>query len=602
MRKNEKEECAMPQQEKRFTAHRVDAQFEQFAQAALPPPDTPNKHVVESLQTMYGEQMQQEQQSIERMRQRLSLSVAWRQQEKQDVPDERKPAVYEVAKVPEKRVPARLARLSRPWLRVLEQGLAALLVLAIVTGWLALSHLLRSSSGSPAVFSDASARPLGAPISTTQGNFTGVEEWSPDGRTFVSLQVNTQMRELEAHILDVAGGHAPIYRVQRVLDPSWIPALDLYDPFEILMGRYLLAVRAQGKNLATMEIWDITGQRAITTQTIPAQIGRGGQVLSPWIVPSENEQKLAVFSPDGKVTIWDVASGQKPVTCVGRASYSIRTGPPTIKWYNHGQYLLFLDRRSGQLEVWNAATGMRLFSLNDAGKTSIEPLVSPDNKYLALSVGHQQTAGASTSYHADMLEILDAHSGQVLQSYYLNVPSNTAASFVWLADSQRLLMTYTHDSSPGASSSYPQAQIYSWNVFTVQRMFVTSFSQAEFNMTTPDGRYLILGGPDGRTMEIWQTSNGHKVATVATPGVYARSDSFFYINNQQMVIGEKGNFDIWDIATGKLMYKYHGSTPFSIDGVNGSLVFWSPDGKYLTMIAGKTASIGDGMLSIWRIP
>jgi WD40 repeat protein len=65
---------------------------------------------------------------------------------------------------------------------------------------------------------------------------------------------------------------------------------------------------------------------------------------------------------------------------------------------------------------------------------------------------------------------------------------------------------------------------------------------------------------------------------------------------------EKGNFDIWDIATGKLMYKYHGSTPFSIDGVNGSLVFWSPNGKYLAMIAGKTASIGDGMLSIWRIP
>ncbi len=41
-----------------------------------------------------------------------------------------------------------------------------------------------------------------------------------------------------------------------------------------------------------MEIWDITGQRAITTQTIPAQIARGGQVLSPWIVPSVNEQKL----------------------------------------------------------------------------------------------------------------------------------------------------------------------------------------------------------------------------------------------------------------------------------------------------------------------
>lgn len=49
-------------------------------------------------------------------------------------------------------------------------------------------------------------------------------------------------------------------------------------------------------------------------------------------------------------------------------------------------------------------------------------------------------------------------------------------------------------------------------------------------------------------------------------------------------------------------YKYHGSTPFSINGVDGSNVLWSPDGKYLTMIAGKAPSIGDGAVSIWRMP
>ena len=137
----------MPKQEKRFTARRVDAQFEQFAQAALPPLDTPNKHVVESLRTIYGKQIQQEQQSIERMRQRLSLAVAARQQEKQDGTHQSVPAMFEGAKVPEKRVPARLAA-PRPWLRGLEQGVAVLLVLVIVAGWFALSHLPRSSSGS----------------------------------------------------------------------------------------------------------------------------------------------------------------------------------------------------------------------------------------------------------------------------------------------------------------------------------------------------------------------------------------------------------------------------------------------------------------------
>src|SRR5579864_2929025 len=106
----------MPKQEKRFTARRIDVQFEQFAQAALPPLETPNKHVVESLQTIYGKQIQQEQQSIERMRQRLSVAVAASQQEKQDGTHQSVPAVFEGAKVPEKRVPARLA-VPRPWLR-----------------------------------------------------------------------------------------------------------------------------------------------------------------------------------------------------------------------------------------------------------------------------------------------------------------------------------------------------------------------------------------------------------------------------------------------------------------------------------------------------
>ncbi|HET9999844.1 MAG TPA: WD40 repeat domain-containing protein [Ktedonobacteraceae bacterium] len=585
----------MPHQEKRFTARRVDAQFEQFARVAPQLPDTPNNHVVESLQTIYGAHIHQEQQSIDRMRQCLSLAVAAAQKEQQNVRDESRVALPETTNAPEKRTPSRLVQPRHRQLRIFEQAVAVFLVLAIVAGWFAVSHLSRSSN---AAFSDADARPLGEPISTSRGNFSSVEEWSPDGRAFVFLQVDSQKHILEMHIVDIASRRSTVY---PVLDSSWIPALNLYDPFGILMGRYLLAERAQGQNQATMVIWDITGRRAITTQTVPAQIGAGGQVLAPWIVSSDNEQKLAVFAPDGTVSIWDVASGRKLVTCEGKASYSIRPVPPTFRWYNHDRSLLFLNRQNGVIEAWDVNTGVRLFNLHDASKKYIAPVVSPDNKYLALTTGHQQTVGNVTSFIADALEILDAHSGQVLHSYPLHMPTSTAATFAWLSDSQRLVMTYTSGGNSNTSSSYPQAQIYVWNVFTGQKTFVTSYSQAEFTWTTPDGRYLILGGPDGLSMQIWQTSNGRLVATIATPGIYARTDSFSALDNQYIVIGQKGDFDIWDIATGKLLYKYHGTTPFSITGVDGSNVFWSPDGKYLTMLAGKSPAIGDGVLSIWRM-
>ncbi len=591
----------MPQQEKRFTAHEVDEQFEQSAPAVLPASATPNTHVVESLRTLYSEDMQQEQQSLERMRLRLSLAVTASQQEKLERTDARLSPVDERIRMSETRLPAHVIRPHGPWRRGLEQGLAVLLVLAIVAGWLALRYVPRSSSGSAGVFSDTNARPLGVPIATMQGNFTGVEAWSPDSHTLASLQVNTQKHELDVRMFDVVSRRTTSY---AVLDSSWMPAVKVYDPFQILMGRYLLAVRAQGKNQATLEIWDITGQRAITTQIVPARIGAGGQVLAPWIASSKSEQKIAMILPDGKVTIWDVASGRKLVTCIGKIPPSLLQDIPRVEWYDHDQDLLFSNvAREGYspVQAWDATTGARLFGPSpDPGKTYGVPVLAPDSKYLALVAGSQPSADGS--FQPDMLKILDAHSGRVLHSYHLNEPGNINVNFVWLPDSQRLLLTSQQASSPGASSPYTQARITIWNVFTNQRTFVTSLPQAEFTTTTPDGQYLILGASGGRSMEIWQTRNGHKVATVATPGVYARSDSFFYSNNQQMIIGQKGHFDIWDLATGKLLYSYHGPTPFSIQGVSGSFVFWSPDEKYLTMIAGTTNSIGDGMLSIWRMP
>lgn len=477
----------------------------------------------------------------------------------------------------------------RPWLRTLERGLAALLVLGIVLGWLAISYLHRSTTSSPALFSDASARSLGAPVFTARGNFSTIYEWSPDGRTFAFLQVDSQKHTMEVHLLDIASGRSTSY---PVLDSSWMPAFNLYDPVEILMGRYLVAMHAQGSNQATLVIWDIIGQHAITRQTIPAQIGRGGQVLFPWIAPSSDEQKFAIDTPDGTVTILDVASGQKLITCKGKFPLALPSFP-RLQWYSHDQSLLLSAdgaHARGLLVAWDVATGTRLFSMNDANKVYAPPVVSPDDRYLALSTGPQPVGGA---YRVDSLEILDAHSGKVLRTYHL------AGAGSWLPDSQRMLVM--NSDSTGAIQ---KMQVRVWNVFTNQVTFEHSWSYAGTIwsiQTTPGGQYLIVGGA-GNTLEIWQLSTGRHVATIATPGTPARTDAFFYTNNRQIVIGQRGNFDIWNIATGKLRYKYHGTTPFSIPGVNGSIVLWSPDGEYLAMLAGKGPSIGDGMVSIWRIP
>lgn len=154
------------------------------------------------------------------------------------------------------------------------------------------------------------------------------------------------------------------------------------------------------------------------------------------------------------------------------------------------------------------------------------PFVSPDNRYLALMAGPLKTKGV---FRADTLEILDAHSGQTLRNYHLNVPTETATSFSWLPDSQRLLEM--DNSSTGTTQ---KVQVRVWNAFTGQENWKLSLSHNETSWhvrTTSDNQYLLADGP-GNVLEIWQTSTDRQVTAIATLGISDRSDSFYYLTNR----------------------------------------------------------------------
>ena len=524
-------------------------------------------------------------------------------EEKQDVADQNIPAIYAV-EMPAEHVSVRLVRPRRTWLRVLEQAVAVLLVLGIAISWFAISRLPRSSGGAPTVFNDKNARTLGTPAYTLSGSLSYIEQWSKDGRTFFSLQVDTRKQALEVPALDATTGHTTTY---PVLDSSWVAALRNSNIEQV--GHYLIALRPHGNHQATMEIWDITGQHAITTQTIPATIAGNGQVESPYVVASNDEQKLALFLPGETVTIWNIARGQKLLTLDGPVPYA-RGIPPEIKWYNHDQNLLIFARNNflGTLEAWNTTTGKLLINQTYTSRRFFEPGISPDGRYLAFAFAATtlNLSGSSNSKASiDILLILDAQSGHTLHTYMLNEVNAAGVIFHWLPDSQRLLIVYLP-----MNSTRTQIHIHIMNVFTGQTTFDAFSTYTGFYWLTQDSQYLLLGSLDSGnsdnscSMQIWQTSSGRLIATITTPGIHPNPFSLFYANNRYLIIGEKETLDIWDIPTGKLLYKYHGFTPFSVAGNGGGSVFWSPDGKYLTMIAWKTPLVGsaDGVIAIWRMP
>jgi|GEM_PF-3716230 len=533
-------------------------------------------------------------------------------QAEQETFENKEPIEAEAISATGKNISIHPVRPRRRWSRTLEQAVAAVLVLGIICGWIILTHLPRATS-----FSDAGVPSLGAPTVTYQGNATYVYGWSPDNRTLSILQVNTQQNTLDVRMTNVATGKVTVY---SVLDGSWIAPLEKYDDFQILQGRYLVVERPLNKSQATLEIWDIIGQRPVTIQTVPGY-APATQLLAPYFFPSENQQKFALYTPDGKVSIWDVVTGQH-IACDGSISW-LWPGHLQGQWYDHDQFIMFSNRDvnfpgahgnssdPAQLSIWNATTGKQIINLSDPDKAYGMPNVSPDGRMLALPVGTWQTTsepngGSSGHVHVDTLEILNARSGQVLHTYPLHTPNNIGADFVWQPDSRHLLATYTTSVTTYTSNGTSldgSMKFYNWDTLTGQQTLITSEARMGRFLPTSDGRYLLVYRSDNSTVDIWQTSNESKVATFVTPNEPTSPYVFTYNNNQELLIVQKNTADIWDIATGKLIYQYHGPTPFSSYGAGGSIIFWSPDNKYLVMLAWKqTSSIGDASLAIWRNP
>ncbi len=597
----------MPQPQNRFNAHHIDSQIEQLAQSAAEPSQTLNARVIQDLQSLHSQQQQQEQAALERMRQRLASSVASKQKAAQTPIS----TPLSIASSPASTTQSTNHPTRRdihaphvPHLNHLERAAAILILIALLAAWLALLALPHSVSRQPVVrpaLDDSHALSLGAPTIKVKGEFTGITTWSPDGHTFNVLGSNSQ-HQIIIYSTDVVTGHSISY---PVLDASWFPSYSIFNEFLILQGRYLVAVRAAGNHQATIEVLDILERRMISTHTVPALVG-GSQVDTPMLVPSHDEKRFAMLSLDGAVTIWDVASGQPILTCAGTVSsqdqFPMADIAPTLQWYNNDQSLLYNPGKTTShgdpysYIAWNTTTGKALFSITNTKKLFTAMTISPDNKYLATIVGNRP-ASPYSPIHPVTIEVLDAHSGRQIQAQPFPV-SGVSSNVTWLPDSQHMLLHY--DVQKGSSMV---DQIYIWNIFTNKPAQIISSPSANMVESTPDNRYFIVSlTSDKRSLEIYNSISGQSVATITTQGSYPRSDSYYLIANQYLLVGFQGNFDIWDLATGKLLYKYHGTTPFSIPHVDGGDIEFSPDNKYLVLLAGTSPGIGNGQIAIWHLP
>jgi WD40 repeat protein/predicted Ser/Thr protein kinase len=277
-----------------------------------------------------------------------------------------------------------------------------------------------------------------------------------------------------------------------------------------------------------------------------------------------------ITSDSGEIKIWDAATGRELFGLGGRAGYGISA----VAWSPDGKRLAsgggriggFQNRIPGELKIWDAQTGTEAMTLTGhVGKVN-SVAFSPDGKRLASAGGEFGPPGQA--------KIWDCESGRELRD--LPGHGNQVNSISWSPDGQRLATT-TADGT-----------IKIWDAETGQAVHSL---QVPFACTaalwSPNGQKLVTFSAD-QVHRIWDTSKGASLLEIPpAPGVpllWLAGYQWLADSEHLSWIDAKGTITVWDLATNKAVE--------TVDSHARSVqsAAWSPDRGRLAL-AGSDQTI-----------
>ncbi|MBL1116350.1 hypothetical protein JK364_28725 [Streptomyces sp. 110] len=277
------------------------------------------------------------------------------------------------------------------------------------------------------------------------------------------------------------------------------------------------------------------------------------------VVFSPDGRTVASGGGDGKVRLWDAASGRSRITLTAHAE-----GVGSVAFSPDGRTVAS-GGVDGKVRLWDAASGRSRITLT-AHTHGVESVAfSPD--------GHTVASGGGDG----KIRLWDAASGKLRTTF----PGGTDA--VWSVAFSPDGHTLASGSDDKGARLGEDKTVRLWNVATGKlRTTLTGDPLTVKSVAfSPDGRMVASGGVDGK-VRLRDAATGKLRTTLSgDPGMSVESVAFS--PDGRTVAGggwEDGKVRLWDVATGKVRTTLTGHTDFVVS------VAFSPDGRTLVGAGG----------------